>query len=93
MANRRIGIREMKNEASAVIRLVRAGSIVTITDRGEPVAVLLPLQSKGADGAARLRALAEAGRISWSGGKPRGLADGPTVRGPTVADAILEDRR
>jgi len=31
--------------------------------------------------------------ISWSGGKPRGSARRPVVRGKSVSDAVLEGRR
>lgn len=41
----RIGIRELKQHASAVIRRVAAGEEVEITDRGTPVARIVPLPS------------------------------------------------
>jgi prevent-host-death family protein len=42
-----IGIRELKNQASRVIRAVREeGSAYVVTVRGEPVAVLRPLDEE-----------------------------------------------
>lgn len=38
-----VGIRELRQRASELIRLVEAGETVQITDRGRPVAVLAPL--------------------------------------------------
>jgi len=40
----RIGIRELKHQASAVIRRVAAGESFEITDYGHPVARLVPLR-------------------------------------------------
>ena len=39
---RRIGIRELRQNASEYIRLVKQGEAVEITERGELVAVLIP---------------------------------------------------
>ena len=50
------GIRELKQNASAVVAEVAGGEIVTITDRGRPVARLVPI------GAGSLSDLIEAGR-------------------------------
>ncbi|MDP8971400.1 MAG: type II toxin-antitoxin system prevent-host-death family antitoxin [Actinomycetota bacterium] len=40
-----IGIRELRQQASRYLRLVQAGETVTITDRGRPVALLVPVPS------------------------------------------------
>ena len=50
------GIRELKQNASAVVAEVAGGETVTITDRGRPVARLVPI------GAGSLSDLIEAGR-------------------------------
>lgn len=39
---REVGIRELKNRLSEYVRLVRAGEVVMVTDRGEVVAELRP---------------------------------------------------
>lgn len=38
-----VGIRELRQRASDLLRLVAAGETVEITDRGRPVALLVPL--------------------------------------------------
>jgi prevent-host-death family protein len=38
-----VGVRELRQRASELLRLVEAGQTVEITDRGRPVAVLAPL--------------------------------------------------
>lgn len=38
-----VGIRSLKQNASAVVAVATAGATVTITDRGRPVALLTPI--------------------------------------------------
>lgn len=61
----RVGVRALKQNASAVVAEAAAGAEVTITDRGRPVAQLVPIAST------RLEALLAAGRArpprqAWS---------------------------
>ena len=44
LPERRVGIRELKEHASAVIRRVVSGETIKITDRGRPVARIVPLR-------------------------------------------------
>jgi len=92
MAKARIGIRELKDKLSATLARVRRGEAVTVTDRNRPVAVIVPARA-AEDAEAVVRTLARSGRLAWSGGKPLGLDDAPRVRGPSVSDAVVEDRR
>jgi prevent-host-death family protein len=39
-----VGIRELKQNASAVIRRVKAGESIEVTERGQPVARLVPIR-------------------------------------------------
>jgi len=52
-----VGIRALKQNASAVVAEAAAGESVTITDRGRPVAQLVPL------GSTKMANLTAAGRI------------------------------
>ncbi len=45
-----MGIRALKQNASAVVTRVAAGEIVTVTDRGRPVAQLVPISVGVLDG-------------------------------------------
>ncbi len=38
-----MGIRELKQNASAVVKRAKEGEVITITERGVPVAKLLPI--------------------------------------------------
>jgi hypothetical protein len=40
-----------------------------------------------------LRDLVRKGEVAWSGGKPQGAKKPPRVKGPSVADAVIEDRQ
>ena len=51
-----VGIRALKQNASAVVAEAAAGETITITDRGRPVAVMTALPSSG------LHSLVESGR-------------------------------
>jgi prevent-host-death family protein len=44
----RVGIRELRQRASELLRLVEAGKTIEVTDRGRPVALLSPLPGGGA---------------------------------------------
>ncbi|MDQ6775417.1 MAG: type II toxin-antitoxin system prevent-host-death family antitoxin [Actinomycetota bacterium] len=48
-----VGIRELRQRASELLRRVESGESIEITDRGRPVAVLMPVPD---DPLARLRA-------------------------------------
>ena len=50
-----VGIRALKQNASAVVAEAAAGDIVVITDRGRPVAMLVPYQES------RVQAMIDAG--------------------------------
>jgi prevent-host-death family protein len=42
-ANRQVGIRELRQNLTVHLRRVRAGHTLEVTDRGKPVALLVPL--------------------------------------------------
>ena len=78
-----IGIRALKQNASAVVARVAAGEALVITDNGRPVAQIMPLPTD------RLAALEQAGLL-------RTAAEiGPPVDrggGQTLGDALREMR-
>ena len=43
----RVGVRELRRQASAILRRVAAGETVEVTDRGRPVAVLMKTMPSG----------------------------------------------
>jgi prevent-host-death family protein len=52
-----VGVRELRQRASELLRLVEAGESIEITDRGRPVALLSPMPQGSP--LARLRAAGE----------------------------------
>lgn len=52
-----VGIRELKQNASAVVARVRRGETITVTDRGRPAALLSPIPGS------RIEELTASGRL------------------------------
>lgn len=42
-----VGVRELRQRASELLRLVEAGETIEVTDRGRPVAILGPIPPRG----------------------------------------------
>ena len=70
---KQIGVRALRQEASAILRRVAAGERVEITDRGRPVALLVPISKTDV-----LAQLAAEGRLTRARGDL--LALGPPLR-------------
>jgi len=92
MAKTRIGVRELKDKLSATLARVQRGETVTVTDRNRAVAVIVPARAEDEEDVV-VRTLVKSGRVAWSGGKPEGLEKAPRVRGRSVSEAVVEDRR
>jgi prevent-host-death family protein len=58
-----IGVRELRQRASELLRRVEAGETIEVTDRGRPVALLTPVPDAGP-----LERLRAAGEVSPSAG-------------------------
>lgn len=90
MGSTTVGVRELKANLSAVLRRVKAGATVVITDRGTPVGRIVP---ERASLDAKLNDLAAAGVIAWSGERLRPVSPPARTRAPkTVAELLLETR-
>jgi prevent-host-death family protein len=82
----RVPVRELQHNASAVLRRVRAGETVGVTDRGTLVAVLAPPGSVGGTAA-----LVAAGRVRPA---VRSVSDlRPASRSTVPTAAVLDDLR
>jgi prevent-host-death family protein len=85
-----VGIRDLKAGLSTYLKRVARGERITVTDRGRPVAVLIPVDDPSSS---LLQAMIAAGTARWTGGKPRGSARPARLRsGPAVAQTVSEDR-
>ena len=89
-----IGIRRLRDGLTRYLGGVRRGGRVVITDRGRPVALLLPYPESGdSEGQERLKALLSGGHIMPA--EKRFLANPPLIKGqgPLPSDLISEGRR
>jgi prevent-host-death family protein len=90
------GVAELKAGLSRYLERVKAGHEVLVTDRGEPVAKLVPITTAARRGSRRDRLVREGlllpgrGRVRPSLQKPPA---GSPARGRVVLDALLEERR
>ena len=89
-----IGVRELRRDASRWLARARAGEVITITDRGRPVAQLGPLpEPTGYD------ALVAAGKVTPGDGRPLREVidqlnrDHPIEPGGVPLSEILEEMR
>lgn len=90
MGQRQIGIRELKSKLSECVREVKKGTTIVVTERGRPVARIIPESNSLAE---RLDALRRAGSIHWSGRRLRVTRPVARVRGKrTVAEILIENR-
>lgn len=79
-----IGIRALKQNASAIVARAAAGEVIVVTDRGRPVAQLSPLPS------GRLAAMLQSGQAR---GARRPITELPAPRhAGSVTDALLAMR-
>ncbi len=86
-----VGVKTLKDQLSEYLRRVREGERIVITDRGNPVAILSPVEESTE--AQRAWSLVEAGVAHWNGGKPKPRKGLPRNRGKLASDIVLEDRR
>ncbi|MBA2643692.1 MAG: type II toxin-antitoxin system prevent-host-death family antitoxin [Actinobacteria bacterium] len=87
---------ETKAKLSALLDRVKAGESVTITDRGVPVAQIVPLPASEVDWDARMQRLARAGLVRLPKEKldvEKFLSMPKARASASVVEALLEERR
>ena len=91
---RTVGSRELKNRLGRYLGLVGKGETIIVTDRGKPVARLLPLEQERENGRSlsdHLKQLEAEGHIRLGTRAFRRFKPIPT-RGKPASKMILEDR-
>ena len=83
-----VGIRELRQNASAVLRKVAAGETIEVTDHGHPIARIVPLHAERT-----LDQLVAEGRATESHGDLLALQPAAPARGKPRLSAVLEDMR
>ncbi|MEJ7731954.1 MAG: type II toxin-antitoxin system prevent-host-death family antitoxin [Polyangiaceae bacterium] len=80
-----IGVRELRQRASEVLRQVAQGATFEVTDRGRPVALLVPLPE-----ASPLQRLRDSGDVALGRGRLADLAPPPELpRGSESPSQVL----
>jgi hypothetical protein len=90
------GIRDLKNQLHKYTELVKKGGAVIITDCGKPVAILHDLSNVEIDAGLDevLASLAAAGKVRLSA-RAGGIRKfkGTVIKGKSISETIVEDRR
>lgn len=85
---RRVGIRELRQNASEVLRRVTLGEVVEVTDRGRAVARIVPMHE-----ASKLEQLLAEGRASGPAGDLLDVKPAPRIAGKPLLSKILAEMR
>jgi len=89
-----VACKELKNRLGKYLRLVRNGASVQITDRGNPIACILPVGSPAERGRVELLSrLAATGNVRLGSGQLRRSKPAVLKPGKSIAEMIAEDRR
>jgi prevent-host-death family protein len=83
-----VGVKELKAKLSSFLDRVYEGEQVIITEHGREVAIIVPISKERK----AIWSLVQSGKAHWAGGKPKGLT-GVRVKGKSLSEAILEERR
>lgn len=92
MARDVVGARELKTRLGTYLRRVRQGRTLVVTDRGQPIAELRPIEAAGNRIDAVLARLKAAGAVTQAVAAPLAPFRQIVSRGPTAAAAIVADR-
>jgi prevent-host-death family protein len=86
---RSIGVRELRQQASKYLREVEEGETIEVTDRGRPVALLVPVPR-----ASRIEQLTVSGRLVPGAGDLLELGEPlrPIAGSPLPSDVLAETR-
>jgi len=88
---RKTGVRELKNNLSYYLREVKHGKKILVAEREKIIATIVPIER--ADEDSNLLSLVKEGFATWKGGKPVGSRHPAIIKGKTIAEIVLEDRR
>jgi prevent-host-death family protein len=88
-----VGVREAKARLSALLGRVRRGEVITISDRGRPVARLVPVPAEEASLPDRIREAEEAGWIAAAPAAEGEIPEPVDLGGGDLAQRLLREDR
>ena len=88
-----VGARELKTRLGRYLRAVRNGATIVVTERGDPVAEIRPLESARDGDEARRNRLAALGLLTKGSGLPLRRFKPVGVRGRPVSRTLVEARQ
>ena len=87
-----VGVRELRDNLSRYLAMVRGGGEVVVTEHGRPVARVIGIQ--GRSSAERLAELVAAGQMTPARARRRAAPRAVELpRGATVSDLVKDQRR
>jgi prevent-host-death family protein len=91
MADKRVGIRELKAQLSEYMREVKRGNTVVITERGTTVGRIIPAYESLDE---RLQALVQSGIADWNGKRIKPGRPVAKIKpgGKTLAEIVSDNR-
>lgn len=90
---RSVGIRQLRQQASRFLREVERGETIEVTDRGRPVALLVPVpREEGIEGLLASGRLVPAAGDLLELGQPLEPAPGAPLPGDALAEARADER-
>ena len=89
---RSIGVRELRQQASRYLRTVEQGDTIEVTDRGRPVALIVPARGQGIDLLLRSGRLTPASGDALELGAPLAPKGGVPLPSEILADARAHER-
>lgn len=84
-------VKDLKNKLSYYLREVKKGEKILVTEHERVIATITPVERAEED--SQLISLVREGFAVWNGGKPAGSRSPVKIKGETVSDIVLEDRR
>jgi prevent-host-death family protein len=88
-----VGIREAKINLSKLLKMVKNGNEIILTDRGRPVGKIVPLEVESLPLEVRIKRLEEQGVIEDRGEKAQGEIPPPILIQPGIAQKLLQEDR
>ena len=85
------GIKDLKNRLSYYLREVKRGEKILVTEREKVIATIVPVDRAEED--STILSLVQEGFAVWKGGKPVGSIHPVRIKGKTVSEIVLEERR